>query len=118
MRSLNDIIQFNKAHADIELPPGTKAGSLRNTPLTDLTPDHPDQDRLILASNQTISDKEYEYAKEFGRRVAGSDGVGKVLADHGLDVIVALLDSPICAIATAAGLSQPAEACSTQQSAH
>lgn len=38
------------------------------------------------------------------RKAAGEDGIDKVMSEHGADVIVAPMDSPISTIAALAGM--------------
>lgn len=86
VRNLKELIEWNKEHADIELPFN-----------------HTNQERLIMAYNNIPSEEEYEKAKSHLQRVAVEDGLNKLFGDKGLDIIGIPQDSKISSIASASG---------------
>ncbi|KAJ5724815.1 amidase signature enzyme [Penicillium malachiteum] len=83
MKSLEDIIQFNKEK------PEPQAGI--------------DQKYLIQCQENNMSPDIANEARMAMRKVVGEDGIDKVLNEFGLDVIISPMDSPISTVAALAG---------------
>ncbi|OQE17313.1 hypothetical protein PENSTE_c021G09390 [Penicillium steckii] len=86
VRSLADIIEYNKKHADVELPPT-----------------HPRQDFFIKSENQRTTPAEYQRHLAHLREVARDRGFEKVFDTHGVDVIIGPTDSDLRSLAAAGG---------------
>ncbi|KAI1127061.1 amidase signature domain-containing protein [Nemania abortiva] len=86
VRTAEELIQYNKDHADKELPP-----------------DFPEQGRLIDTIENPISTEQYQNAVEVCRRVARDNGIDKVILEHELDLVAFPMDSPCPRVAAAAG---------------
>ncbi|KAL5119079.1 hypothetical protein ACEQ8H_003003 [Pleosporales sp. CAS-2024a] len=93
VRNLKELIDWNKAHADIEMPY-----------------DHADQGRLIKAYEETVDSKEYEAAKAHLRKVAIEDGFNRLFLDKGLDIVAVPQDSKIPSMEAATGNVQELQA--------
>ncbi|KAK3319387.1 putative glutamyl-tRNA amidotransferase subunit A [Apodospora peruviana] len=66
VRSLQDIIDFNKEHADQELPPHF----------------------FLDAQKQNLADAKYSRTPAHLRKISGPPGIDKILKDYGVDVII------------------------------
>jgi len=86
VRSVEDIIQYNKDHAEMELPE-----------------DFPEQGRLVHALENPIDKEDYQRAISQCHTVARDRGVDKTMAEHDLDLIAFPMDSPCPRVAAAAG---------------
>ncbi|KAL5087696.1 hypothetical protein Trisim1_007561 [Trichoderma cf. simile WF8] len=86
MRSITDIIEFNKEHADKELPPH-----------------HPRQDTFIKCENQNVPATEYDRLFAHMRKVARDSGVERVFQPHGVNIIVGPADGFISTMASSGG---------------
>ncbi|KAK6953331.1 hypothetical protein Daesc_005634 [Daldinia eschscholtzii] len=86
IRTLADIIQFNKENQTLGLPK-----------------DAPNQSWLIDAVENRPTEEAYRKAIEHMTRVAKEEGLKKTMKDYGLDVVVAPMDSPICSLSCASG---------------
>jgi amidase len=75
VRTMADVIAFNKAHADAEMP-------------------FFDQEWMVLADSDPFPKDVYEKALARGRRMAGAQGIDAVLQAHQLDALVAPSDMP------------------------
>ncbi|KAL8709338.1 MAG: hypothetical protein Q9220_005931 [cf. Caloplaca sp. 1 TL-2023] len=82
---LEDLINFNKAHADLELPS-----------------EHPNQDVLIGALKSNMTDQQCKERLAITRHRATS-AIRKSMADNDIDVILGPADSRIASVAAAAG---------------
>jgi amidase len=74
-RSLAEVIAFNRAHAEREMP-------------------FFDQEMMILAESDPFSEDVYQAARARGRRLAGREGIDAALTEHQLDALVAPTDAP------------------------
>ncbi|KAL6830017.1 amidase signature domain-containing protein [Trichoderma camerunense] len=86
MRTITDIIEFNKEHADEELPLH-----------------HPRQDTFIKCENQNVSATEYDRLFAHMRKVARDSGVDRVFQTHGVNVIIGPADGFISTMASSGG---------------
>ncbi|KAI1317387.1 putative glutamyl-tRNA amidotransferase subunit A [Xylariaceae sp. FL0255] len=86
VRSIKDIIEFNKEHAKKELPDH-----------------HPRQDLLIEAEESRMSEEDYREHVTHLRRVCRDDGIDFILQKYGVDVIIGPADSAITSLATGSG---------------
>ncbi|KAL8418926.1 hypothetical protein RB594_002220 [Gaeumannomyces avenae] len=88
IKSVEDIIKFNKKNAQQALPPR-----------------YPDQQLLEMAVNDKLPDEKYNEAIKVVKEAArhGVSGIDKILAEHDLDVILGPMDGRIPTIAAAAG---------------
>jgi amidase len=75
VRTMADVIAFNKAHANAEMP-------------------FFDQEWMILADSDPFPKDVYEKALARGRSMAGTQGIDAALAAHQLDALVAPSDMP------------------------
>lgn len=74
-KTMADVIAFNKAHADAEMP-------------------FFDQEMMVLAESDPFPDDVYQKALARGRRLAGAEGIDAALQAHQLDALVAPSDMP------------------------
>ncbi|KAK2594393.1 hypothetical protein QQS21_007899 [Conoideocrella luteorostrata] len=86
VHSLEDIIAFNKQHADEELPTH-----------------HPRQDLFIEAQGMHVSAQDYKKHLQHLKKAAGEDGVSHILQKYGVDVIIGPADSFLTSMATGSG---------------
>jgi len=84
-KTLEDVIEFNKAHADREMPR-----------------EHPDQSALIKGVEDTSTEDFVKSVQAHVQHLARAQGIDKALDEHGVDVIVAPGDSPITSLTTSA----------------
>ncbi|KAH6848069.1 amidase signature domain-containing protein [Chaetomium sp. MPI-CAGE-AT-0009] len=86
VRTLAELVKFNREHADIALPPV-----------------HPGQQLLEGALNDKLTKEKYAEGVNILRQAARINGIDKTLADFNLDVIIGPMDGRIPTIAAAAG---------------
>ncbi|KID60685.1 Amidase signature domain protein, partial [Metarhizium hybridum] len=86
VRSLEDIISFNKQHADQELPTH-----------------HPRQDLFIEAQERHVSVQDYNRHLKHLENAARGDGVDHILQKYQVDVIIGPADSFLTSMATGSG---------------
>ncbi|KAF9770120.1 hypothetical protein IL306_012372 [Fusarium sp. DS 682] len=86
IRTLEDLIEFNKQHAEQELPPSAD-----------------NQAGLIRALNATMEPGQYRELIDFARDRCGPKGIDKVLEDNEVDIILGPGDGPLFIIAGTAG---------------
>ncbi|PON26710.1 hypothetical protein TGAM01_v204211 [Trichoderma gamsii] len=86
VRNLKELVEWNRQHTDTELPK-----------------EHPSQSYLENALKCKISATENANTLASLRKIAGPDGIDKVLNLFELDAVAALADSPISSVASAAG---------------
>ncbi|KAH0837170.1 hypothetical protein AYO21_04628 [Fonsecaea monophora] len=86
VRSLGDLIDFNERHADLEL-----------------TPDSPNQERLLRAYRQSLTEEEYDAHWNHLRQVARDRGIDHILDTYQVDVIMAPADSLLISYAACSG---------------
>ncbi|TVY78523.1 putative amidase [Lachnellula suecica] len=84
--NLQDIIQFNKDHAELELPR-----------------DYNNQDQLVRAQNIDMPQEERKRLFDHARTIGRELGIDKTLNDYGVDVIIAPADSAFNLLVSAAG---------------
>ncbi|KAN0114724.1 Amidase signature domain containing protein [Hyaloscypha variabilis] len=85
-RTLDQLIQFNKDHADQEMPP-----------------DYDNQEQLIAAANTTMSDIEHDRLLNHARSISRERGIDLTLKEYGVDVIIAPADSAFNLLVSSAG---------------
>lgn len=105
IKNLEDMIRFNKEHADVELPTSKSkmASSALLYCLMTMPTGYPGQQLLELAVKDTMSDEKYKDGVKICREAARVNGIDKTLADYNLDVILGPMDGRIPTIAAAAG---------------
>lgn len=112
VRSLQDLIDYNNEHADVELPPrmGNHSPSCLRVDVDVLQQfrltyqaDHPRQDNFIKSQNQNTSAEDYERHLLHLRSVARDRGVERVFEIYGVDVILGPTDSGLTSLATGGG---------------
>ncbi|EHK42024.1 hypothetical protein TRIATDRAFT_268254 [Trichoderma atroviride IMI 206040] len=86
VRNLKELVDWNRQHADKELPK-----------------EHPSQSYLENALKCNIPATENAKTLASLRKLAGPDGIDKILKLYQLDAIASLADSPISSVASAAG---------------
>ncbi|RFU76890.1 amidase family [Trichoderma arundinaceum] len=86
IHSLEDLVEFNKEHADQELPPGAD-----------------NQAALLRALQAKMTDKEYHNIMTSARERCGKGGIDKTLEENEVDVIIGPGDGPMFSIALTAG---------------
>ncbi|KLO99774.1 glu/asp-tRNA amidotransferase subunit A [Fusarium fujikuroi] len=86
IHSLKDLVEFNKAHPDLETPPG-----------------YDDQGLLIDAQESDISIEDYEKNLSHLRKVARDEGLDRIFKEYGVDVIIGSSDTAIKAYASGSG---------------
>ncbi|KAH0524976.1 hypothetical protein TsFJ059_007409 [Trichoderma semiorbis] len=90
IHSLEDLIEFNKTHADKELPPGE---SIRAD----------NQAALLRALQAKMTDDEYKDIMNSARELCGKNGIDKTLEENDVDIIIGPGDGPMFGIALTAG---------------
>jgi len=110
IKNLRELVQFNKDHADIELPPGQLHVHILTivyfaTTLLTKKPGNDNQDWLekFLADKST-PEQQAEYLA-FARKLGRTEGVDKIMKDHGVDVILAPSECSITFVSSASGES-------------
>lgn len=86
VRTLAELVQFNKDHASVALPPP-----------------FPGQQLLESALTSTLPPAKYAQGIKTIRQAARTNGIDKTLSTHNLDVIIGPMDGRIPTIAAAAG---------------
>ncbi|KAF2799428.1 amidase signature enzyme [Melanomma pulvis-pyrius CBS 109.77] len=86
VHNLGELVEWNRAHADKELPE-----------------EYPSQSSLENSLNNTITADENAKRVKIVRELGGPNGVDKVLQQYNLDAIASLSDSPLSSVATASG---------------
>ncbi|KAH0524975.1 hypothetical protein TsFJ059_007409 [Trichoderma semiorbis] len=86
IHSLEDLIEFNKTHADKELPPGAD-----------------NQAALLRALQAKMTDDEYKDIMNSARELCGKNGIDKTLEENDVDIIIGPGDGPMFGIALTAG---------------
>ncbi|KAL6701537.1 amidase signature domain-containing protein [Trichoderma pleuroticola] len=86
VRNLQELVDWNRQHADRELPQ-----------------EYPSQSSLESALQCNISATENAETLAFLRKLAGPDGIDRILNLFNLDAIASLADSPLSSVASAAG---------------
>ncbi|KAL7946394.1 amidase family protein [Trichoderma barbatum] len=86
IHSLGDLIEFNKAHADQELPPGAD-----------------NQAALLRAAQADMTDDEYRNIMNSARERCGKRGIDRTLEENEVDIIMGPGDGPMFGIALTAG---------------
>ncbi len=104
VRSLKDLVEFNKEHADQELPPGKQRYFPAITTLrpTNLITEHPSQGQLEGYLKSSMNATEYDSTLKRVRAEA-LGGVESALEENEVDVIMAPADSRLVSVASAAG---------------
>ncbi|KAH7397975.1 amidase signature domain-containing protein [Cadophora sp. MPI-SDFR-AT-0126] len=85
-KNLQELIAFNKEHADLELPE-----------------EYPSQSYLEFALHPQIDHDQYVKDKASMRQLGGPDGIDRAMKEHQVDVIIAPSNSPVSSISAAAG---------------
>ncbi|KAH8890367.1 amidase family protein [Thozetella sp. PMI_491] len=85
VHDIHEVIEFNKQHADQELPANAN-----------------NQDTFIELASFELSDERYEEILAFGRRKSRDEGFDKVMKEHDVNIVVGPCDSSICALAAMA----------------
>lgn len=104
VRNLKELVDWNRQHAERELPKGTRISTkftIGSYP--DTYTDHPSQSSLESALQCNISAAENAETLAFLRNFAGPDGIDQTLNQFKLDAVASLADSPISSVASAAG---------------
>ncbi|KAI0095556.1 putative glutamyl-tRNA amidotransferase subunit A [Nemania sp. FL0031] len=86
VRSLEETIEFNKLHADQELPPL-----------------HDNQEFFTETQEQHLESEEYDETLEYLRRITRDEGIDRILKEYDVDVIIGPADSFITSLATGSG---------------
>ncbi|KAI1425000.1 putative glutamyl-tRNA amidotransferase subunit A [Xylaria sp. FL1777] len=86
VRSLEEIIEFNKLHADQELPPL-----------------HDNQEFFIETQEQHLKSEEYDETLRYLRKLTRDEGIDRILKEYDVDVIIGPADSFITSLATGSG---------------
>ncbi|CAH0023123.1 unnamed protein product, partial [Clonostachys rhizophaga] len=83
VKTLDEVIAFNKQNPDMELPPGNTG-----------------QEDLIAAAESTVKPDDLPSLRDLFYSKAGKDGAEKTIRQHNLDVVVAPVDSPAQSVST------------------
>ncbi|KAH8822071.1 amidase signature domain-containing protein [Xylogone sp. PMI_703] len=86
VRSLKELIDFNNAHPDLELPPG-----------------YTEQDKLIKAQDFHMTPENYQKSLNWIRQKCGKEGILKTLEENNIDVIIGPADTLITDLAASIG---------------
>ena len=103
--NLDELIKFNEAHADVELPKGTPRPPRSLPSLTRLV-EYPDQTLLINASQNRPSEDLYARATLHLEETARTNGLDRIFKEKGLDLLAMSMDCQIHTMAAASGLSK------------
>jgi amidase len=88
IRTLQDLIQFNKDHAEKELPTNND-----------------NQQRLEGSQASNLSSEEYDKLFKFMRTTSRKEGIDKILQDYDIDVILGPGNANMHDLAAASGES-------------
>ncbi|KAL6789708.1 amidase signature enzyme [Trichoderma sp. SZMC 28012] len=88
VRSLDELIRFNRNHAEKALPPGKSALSHKS---------------LQNAATMTMSDQEHDFLLRHARKVGRDIGIDKTLKEYDVNLVIAPADSPVNLLVSAAG---------------
>lgn len=86
VRSLKELIDFNIANADKELPL-----------------DYPQQDRLTRAEGFRMNSADHQTSLKYIKRMTKEEGIDKALAQYNIDVIIGPADSFLSTLAAVVG---------------
>lgn len=116
VRNLKELVDWNRQNADRELPKGTRISTKFTIGFyPDTQTEHPSQSSLENALQCNISAAENAETLAFLRKLAGPDGIDRILNLFKLDAVALLADSPISSIASAAGRFSPSPTVSNQK---
>ncbi|TVY78524.1 putative amidase [Lachnellula suecica] len=99
VRTVEELVQFNKDHADVELPPGR--GS--NKAEADDVLAYPGQQQLENALENPTSEATKELAMAATRKAAKDNGFDRIFAETDTDLLMGPLDGRVVTVAAAAG---------------
>ncbi|KAG8161020.1 hypothetical protein KVR01_009284 [Diaporthe batatas] len=86
VKSLEELVQYNREHADQELPPR-----------------YPSQDRLEGALADKSTPEELDAALKHARQVTRNEGIDKIMKEYDIDAIIGPAESAMPTIACASG---------------
>ncbi len=103
IRTSGDIIEYNKQHAGIAMPPRElHLGTSKEQSLLMFTA-HANQKDLITSHNSPLSANEAAEAYREINRKAGKDGMDMYMKENNVEIIVACSDSTLVIWASNAG---------------
>lgn len=102
VRNLQELVEWNKKHAEKELPSGKHIIPKALHPLTTCI-EFPSQSNLENSLNTTITASENAENIRQVRALTRENGVDKALRENDLDVIAILSDSPLSSVASGSG---------------
>ena len=105
VRTLDELIQFNKDNAAEELPSGFSPTGFNASGSTDVCPDYPNQDMLIAAAEINMPRDHHDKLLAHARLIGGEEGIDAALKRWDIDVILAPGDSAYNLLVSAAGTS-------------
>ena len=105
IQTLEDLIEFNKQHAEEELPPSKpmRFVSIHTTHIHRVGANN--QAGLIRALSTTMTDAQCQEILQSARERCGKNGIDKVLEENNVDVIIGPGDGPLFMISGTAGQS-------------
>ncbi|PQE17184.1 amidase family protein [Rutstroemia sp. NJR-2017a WRK4] len=86
VKSFEEIIEFNKTHADVEMPPDAR---LTIPASTDFLVENDNQALFEEAVSRTISEEEYQKCLELCRKESKQNGIDRILDTYGADIVIA-----------------------------
>jgi amidase len=103
MRTLGDIIEYNKRHAEIAMPP--RKNVFKKPGETGLLNyiAHTNQKDLIESQNSSLTANDAAEAYREINRKAGKDGMDKYMRENNVDIIVSNSDCTLVIWAACAG---------------
>ena len=107
VRTVEQLIQWNSDHKDLELPPG-KARPLNETkrckePAADSIAAFPGQQQLENTLKSDLTEEKRQEIVSFIRKTAKDDGFDRIFQETGAEVLIGPLDGRIVTVAAAAG---------------
>jgi amidase len=102
VRTLKEMVEFNKKHADVELPPSKQIINSTD-PFTNIETDYPDQSLLEKSLEFVLDATQRQRYLDKLRDVGRTRGIDATLAKYNIDVIIGPAESGLTELVSAAG---------------
>ncbi|QYT03683.1 Amidase domain-containing protein [Trichoderma simmonsii] len=107
VRTVEQLIQWNSDHKDLELPPGKRhhlsETSRLKKPEADNAAAFPGQQQLENTLKSNLTEEKRQEIVSFIRKIAKDDGFDRIFEETGAEVLIGPLDGRIVTVAAAAG---------------